>query len=56
VNGATIVYSDDPDVVKLGQRCGFDVIGVAQLPEPPAATPDLFSELGAKKADPDSEE
>jgi predicted nucleic acid-binding protein len=42
VNGATTVYSDDPDIARLGERYGFQVIGIAALPEPPAETPDLF--------------
>lgn len=44
VNNASTVYSDDPDIAKLGKRYGFQVIGIGQLPEPPAETPDLFAE------------
>ena len=45
VNGASLVYSDDPDMVRLGRRFDFEVMGIAKLPEPPAATPDLFTGL-----------
>jgi predicted nucleic acid-binding protein len=47
VNGAGVVYSDDPDIRNLGKRFGFDVIGVAELPAPPEPEPDLLTGLGS---------
>lgn len=50
VNSATVIYSDDPDIARLGKRFGFGVIGIAQLPEPQV---DLFSRLEAKNSVPE---
>lgn len=44
VSGATVVYSDDPDLASLGRDFGFQVIGVAALPVPESQTSDLFNE------------
>ena len=46
VAGASTVYSDDPDIVRLGSTFGFQVTGVAALPPPPPITPDLFTDPG----------
>ncbi len=36
VNGADGIYSTDNDVMRYGKETGIDVLGVADLPEPPA--------------------
>lgn len=46
VSGASVVYSDDPDLRSLGRDFGFEVVGVAALPVPEPETPDLFGDNG----------
>lgn len=35
VNGASVIYSDDKDILKLGRKIGLTVIRIADLPLPP---------------------
>ena len=56
VNGATVVYSDDPGLTKLGKRYGFEVIGVAQLPAPISETSDLFAGIDSNPAEQEPDE
>jgi predicted nucleic acid-binding protein len=35
-SGASCIYSDDEDVRKFGEQAGLEVVGVADLPLPPA--------------------
>ena len=43
VEGAERIYSEDGDVVRLGQAEGFKVLRLADLEEPPPKPLDLFS-------------
>lgn len=38
VNGASVLYSDDPDIRVFGQRAGLTVISTSQLPLPEEKT------------------
>jgi predicted nucleic acid-binding protein len=47
VEGADCIYSDDRDLVRLGQKDGIPVVTLDQLPDPPAPTgSDQFSMFG----------
>jgi hypothetical protein len=42
---ATVIYSDDEDIRRFGKRLGLEVIGLNELPMPPAnPQPDLLGE------------
>ena len=53
MNGATVIYSDDSDVAKLGTKAGLQVIGFSDLPLPPDdPQANMFKELeDAQSAD-----
>jgi hypothetical protein len=46
-HGVSCIYSDDEDVVKLGRDCGIQVLGLLDLPLPPAVQTELFEKPAA---------
>lgn len=45
VHGASVIYSDDPDILAHGNDCGVKVLTLADLSLPPSQQNDLFSEV-----------
>jgi len=43
-HGAKVIYSDDPDIKSHGTDCGITVLGLADLPLPPAVQEELFQQ------------
>jgi len=54
VNGATCIYSTDPDVIKHAADFGMDAKTIADLPKPPAVQENLAFGTGQPDAPPDA--
>jgi hypothetical protein len=50
VHGASVIYSDDPDIAAHGLDAGIEVLGLAALPLPPTQQLSLPGVLGEEKS------